>query len=172
MANLPFQQWFFFFEVFYCVNIIPVKLSISLMLIRIASGRTIIVYSQYAIMGMFTAMNLIAAFYIIFQCTPVAAAWDTSLIENGGHCNPPEDLASIYYATTAVNIFTDWFTALLYVISSPSSSKSFLTSDRPIPLLWHVQLSHNEKVSVAALLGLGILYVYTEPPLPLLRSPG
>lgn len=70
------------FEVFYCVNIIPVKLSISLALIRIAEVRLIqsetsrllveiltrwsqqnrkgFIYVQYGVMTMFTIMNMIA----------------------------------------------------------------------------------------------------------------
>ncbi|ORY63386.1 uncharacterized protein BCR38DRAFT_436705 [Pseudomassariella vexata] len=131
--------WFFLFEVFYCVSIIPIKLSISFMLVRIAQNRKIYVYSQYGMMGIFTTMNLIAALYIIFQCNPVAAAWDTDLLIKGGKCNDPVILADIYYATTAVNIVTDWFTALL-----------------PIPLLWNVKLNLNAKLSVAAILGLGV----------------
>ncbi|KAH8900015.1 hypothetical protein GQ53DRAFT_835996 [Thozetella sp. PMI_491] len=132
--------WFFLFEVFYCVTIIPIKLSISLMLVRIAQGRKAYVWSQYVVMGLFTTMNLIAAFYIIFQCSPVATAWDTSLLEKGGSCQPSQYLADIYYATTAVNITTDWFTALM-----------------PIPLLRTVQMNMNTKVTVAFILGLGIL---------------
>jgi hypothetical protein len=54
--------------------------------------------------------------YIIFHCRPVKYAWDTSI---EGKCNTAQTLADIYYATTAVNIVTDWFCALL-----------------PIPLLW------------------------------------
>ena len=37
-----------------------------------------------------------------------------------------------------------------------------LTNLRPIPLLWNVKLNRNAKVSVAAILGLGILYVCTN----------
>ena len=64
--------WFFMFEVFYCVTIIPVKLSIGYMLVRIAQNQKAYIYGQYAIMGMFTVMNLIAALYIVFQCSPVS----------------------------------------------------------------------------------------------------
>ncbi|KAK3488836.1 uncharacterized protein B0T23DRAFT_321132 [Neurospora hispaniola] len=130
--------WFFMFEVFYCVNIIPVKLSISLALIRIAENRKGFIYVQYGVMTMFTIMNMIAGFYIIFQCNPVSAAWDTDAIQDGAKCNPAEYLADIYYATTAVNIFTDWVTAFM-----------------PIPLLWNVQLNRNTKISVICVLGLG-----------------
>jgi hypothetical protein len=109
-------QFFFFFEVFYCAAIIPIKLSISFMLIRIASNKKQYTYSLYAVSAMFTTMNLIAMLYIIFHCRPVNYAWDTSI---EGKCNAAQTLADIYYATTAVNIVTDWFCALL-----------------PIPLLW------------------------------------
>ncbi|KAK6077880.1 hypothetical protein SCUP234_01042 [Seiridium cupressi] len=126
--------WFFLFEVFYCVAIIPIKLSISFMLVRIAENRDWFIYCQYTIMAMFTIMNLIAAFYIIFQCSPVSAAWT-----NEGNCQPAYILADIYYATTAINIFTDWATALM-----------------PIPLLWNVKMNTNAKISVATILGLGI----------------
>lgn len=64
-------------------------------------------------------------------------AWDTST--PGGKCNDPTILEDVYYATTAVNIVTDWFCALL-----------------PVPLLWSVQLNRNAKLSVACLLSLGI----------------
>ncbi|RDW75536.1 hypothetical protein BP6252_06678 [Coleophoma cylindrospora] len=90
-------------------------------------------------MGMFTTMNLIAALYIIFQCNPVSAAWDTELTAEGGHCNDATILANIYYATTAVNIATDWFTAFM-----------------PIPLLWNIKLNLNAKISVGAILSLGV----------------
>lgn len=30
-------------------------------------------------------------------------------------CNDPKILTDIYYATTAVNIATDWFSAFMYV---------------------------------------------------------
>jgi hypothetical protein len=69
-----------------------------------------------------------------------STAWDTSLTDEGGRCNDAKILADIYYATTAVNIATDWFTALM-----------------PIPLLWNVKLNLNAKLSVGAILSLGIL---------------
>ncbi|KAH7384393.1 hypothetical protein DE146DRAFT_770226 [Phaeosphaeria sp. MPI-PUGE-AT-0046c] len=131
------MKFFFLFELFYCAAIIPIKLSISFMLMRIAANKKKYIYSLYAISAMFTAMNVIAFMYIIFHCRPVSYAWDTSI---DGECNPAQTLADIYYATTAVNIVTDWFCALL-----------------PIALLWNVQLNRNAKLSVGVLLSLGIL---------------
>ncbi|GAB1198274.1 hypothetical protein APSETT444_007588 [Aspergillus pseudonomiae] len=85
-------------------------------------------------------MNIIALVFILINCTPPEAAWNPSLLEKGGSCRPAHVLTDIYYATTAVNIATDWVTALM-----------------PIPLLWHVQLDRNTKVSIIGLMGLGIL---------------
>ncbi|KAF2128003.1 hypothetical protein P153DRAFT_319184 [Dothidotthia symphoricarpi CBS 119687] len=131
-------MFFFLFEVFYCAAIIPIKLSISAMLMRIAWGKKKYIHSLYVVSVMFTAMNLIALFYIIFQCSPVRYAWDTS--GSSGKCNPAKTLADIYYATTAINIATDWFCAIL-----------------PVPILWNVQLNRNAKLSVGFILSLGAL---------------
>ncbi|KAI9371060.1 hypothetical protein BJX61DRAFT_548558 [Aspergillus egyptiacus] len=133
------QKFFLIFEVGYCAAIIPIKLSISWMLIRIAEGRRMYIYIQYVTIGIFTVMNVIALIFILTNCIPVQAAWDTSLLENGGHCKPAHVLTDVYYATTAVNIATDWVTALM-----------------PVPLLWNVQLDRNSKMAVMGLMSLGI----------------
>ncbi|KAI0475400.1 hypothetical protein GGR56DRAFT_511463 [Xylariaceae sp. FL0804] len=125
--------YFFLFEVFYCINIIPVKASISLILVRIAQGRRPFIMAQWFIIATFSVINLTGGLYIIFQCAPVSAAWT-----NIGTCNDATILADVYYAVTAVNILTDWTTAFM-----------------PIPLLWNVQMNRNAKMSVAFVLGLG-----------------
>ncbi|GES57163.1 hypothetical protein ATEIFO6365_0001045000 [Aspergillus terreus] len=134
------QKFFLIFEVGYVAAIIPIKLSISWMLIRVAEGRKMYVYVQYCVIGLFATMNIIALIFILINCIPVEANWDKSLLEKGGHCQPPHVLADIYYATTAVNILTDWVTAMM-----------------PIPLLWHVQLERSAKASIIGLMSLGAL---------------
>ncbi|KAL4919807.1 hypothetical protein BDW62DRAFT_34045 [Aspergillus aurantiobrunneus] len=134
------QKFFLIFEVGYCAAIIPIKLSISWMLIRVAEGRKGYIYIQYATIAIFTLMNVVALIFILTNCIPVEAAWESSLLENGGHCQPAHVLTDVYYATTAVNIATDWVTALM-----------------PIPLLWNVQLDRNSKTAVIGLMSLGIL---------------
>ncbi|KAJ5233304.1 uncharacterized protein N7469_005070 [Penicillium citrinum] len=133
------QKFFLIFEVGYCAAIIPIKLSISWMLIRVAEGRKFYVYVQYTVIAMFTLMNIIALIFILVNCIPVEAAWDAEALANGGHCQPSYVLADVYYACTAVNIFTDWVTAFL-----------------PVPLLWKVQINRNTKISIIGLMGLGI----------------
>ncbi|CAK3773614.1 hypothetical protein DOTSEDRAFT_66792 [Lecanosticta acicola] len=132
------MMWFFFFEVFFCIAIIPVKLSISLMLMRVAGPKKHYIWALWGMSSLFILSNLISFFYIIFRCNPVSYAWDTSI--PGGSCLPAIALADVYYADTAVNILADWFCALL-----------------PIPLLWNLKLNTNAKISVGFLLCLGVL---------------
>ncbi|EGP82560.1 uncharacterized protein MYCGRDRAFT_16614, partial [Zymoseptoria tritici IPO323] len=79
------MMWFFFFEIFFCVAIIPIKLSIAFMLMRIAGPKRI-----------YTTI-----------------LWVVTVLTPEGQCLPTKDLADIYYADTAVNIITDWCCALL-----------------------------------------------------------
>lgn len=70
--DLHGRQWFFLFEIFYCICVILVKLSISFMLIRVAGPMEKYRHTLYAVSAIFTIMNLIALFYIVFQCQPVS----------------------------------------------------------------------------------------------------
>ena len=105
------RLWFFLFEVFFCISIIFIKLSIAFMLARIASPMRHYVYALWSLSALVTLMNLVALFYIVFDCAPVAYFWDYSI--KNGSCKASEGLADIYYADTAVNIAVDWFCALL-----------------------------------------------------------
>ncbi|GKZ27759.1 hypothetical protein AbraIFM66951_006602 [Aspergillus brasiliensis] len=133
------QKFFLIFELGYCSAIIPIKLSISWMLIRVAEGRKAYLYTQYVVIVVFVLMNIIALILILTHCIPIDAVWNRELLEQGGHCQPSYVLADGYYACTAVNILTDWVTALM-----------------PVPLLWNVQLNRNTKISIVGLMGLGI----------------
>ena len=94
------MQFFFLFEVFYCAAIIPIKLAISIMLIRIASNKPLYTQCLYVVSGMFIIMNLIAMLYIIFHCTPVRygnlGAFEASSINNcySGTRGTPQYLAA------------------------------------------------------------------------------
>lgn len=41
------------------------------MLIRVAEGRKLYVYTQYAIIALFTTMNVIALIFILVNCIPI-----------------------------------------------------------------------------------------------------
>ncbi|KAK3074099.1 hypothetical protein LTR53_003746 [Teratosphaeriaceae sp. CCFEE 6253] len=131
-------MWFWLFEIFWCLAVIPVKLSISFMLGRIAVAHRPLIIGLYVMSALFTTLTLLGFFYIIFRCTPISYAWDTTT--PSGKCQPEHILAGIYYAITAINIAIDWYCALL-----------------PIPLLWNAPLDLRTKLSVAFLLSLGVL---------------
>lgn len=111
ITNLPHQKWFFFFEIFFCIAIIPIKLSISLMLMRVAGPKKNYTYALWGMASLFILANTISFLYILLRCTPISFAWNTTT--PGGSCLPSRDLADVYYADTAVNILTDWFCALM-----------------------------------------------------------
>jgi hypothetical protein len=124
--------------------------------IRIATSKKAYVRALWITSAMFIIMNIISLFVIIFHCNPISWAWDTTTA--GGHCNSNAILTNIYYADTAVNIFTDWFCAILFVNTiSDVISKLLISVSSPIPLLWSIQLNRNAKVSVVFLLSLGVL---------------
>lgn len=130
--------WFFLFEVFFCIAIVLIKLSISFMLARVAAPMRKFVYGLWVMAALVTTMNLISLFYIVFRCKPVSYFWDFTI--EGGYCQPSQKLAAIYYADTAINIAGDWFCALT-----------------PIPLLWNLQMNKNAKLASGFLLSLGVL---------------
>jgi len=66
------MKWFFMFEIFFCVAIIFIKLSISFMLARIAAPFRGYVYALWTAAALVTTMNLIALLYIVFQCSPIS----------------------------------------------------------------------------------------------------
>lgn len=66
------RLWFFCFEVCFCIAVVPIKLSISFMLARIADPKRKYVYALWGMSGLMTTMNLISLFYIVFECKPVA----------------------------------------------------------------------------------------------------
>ncbi|KAK5114356.1 hypothetical protein LTR62_002608 [Meristemomyces frigidus] len=134
-------MWFWLFEVFWCLAVVPIKLSLALTigrLGRIASGKQPYIYAIYVLTAILTAITMAGMFYIIFRCTPVSYAWNTTT--PNGHCQATEIVAAIYYATTAINILVDWVCALL-----------------PIPLLWNAPLTKQAKLSIGFLLSLGVL---------------
>lgn len=66
------RQWFWLFEIFWCMSVIPVKLSISCMLGRIAVAKRPYMIVLYVMSGLLTFMTLLGMFYIAFRCTPVS----------------------------------------------------------------------------------------------------
>ncbi|KAG5926035.1 hypothetical protein E4U42_003721 [Claviceps africana] len=120
----------------YILNMMFVKLSIGLFLLRIATKkpyiwviRTVLIVIALWSIGLFT--------WDIFQCSPIAKQWDYRLTD--GNCAGADEVLTAAYALSVMTVVTDWFFALI-----------------PIPMLWEVKMTMQAKVTVFAILGLGI----------------
>ncbi|EAT91922.2 hypothetical protein SNOG_00427 [Parastagonospora nodorum SN15] len=120
----------------FCLAAIPVKWAICFTLLRIADKRRAYMWSIYAIMAAVFLVMASTTVYEFFHCTPIQMNWKKV---PGGSCKPQSNITGFSFALSAVSIFSDWFCALC-----------------PIPLLWNVQIDIRVKISIIALLGLGV----------------
>ena len=74
----------------------------------------------------------------IFQCSPVRAAYDITILPADKKC---VNINAFYLANAAVNIFTD-----------------ILTYTLPFPLVTRLQIPRKQKIGVGVMLCLGLLY--------------
>lgn len=74
---------------------------------------------------------------IAFACTNLALRWDTSV---AGTCWPQHTAQLLGYVDAALNIATDIFFALVI----------------PVPLFWNLNVNRYTRISLIAILGLGI----------------
>jgi hypothetical protein len=86
--------------------------------------------------GMLIAWTIGALFSGIFQCDPIARAWNKEL---PGHC-----INSVVYfrAIASTNLITDVFILVL-----------------PVPIVWELNRPIGERAALIAIFGLGALYV-------------
>ncbi|KAI1126072.1 hypothetical protein F5Y10DRAFT_279079 [Nemania abortiva] len=124
----------------YVLNMWLIKLSIGLFLFRLAVQRRYkyILAGSIIVVGIW---SLVLFFWNIFQCTPVPAQWDYTILTSdpSSHCVSANDVVSAAYALSALTVLSDWLYALL-----------------PIPMLWQVKMTAQAKWSVIAVLGLGV----------------
>lgn len=124
----------------YVSNMWLIKLSIGLFLFRLAARRRYqyILGISIAVVGIW---SLVLFFWNVFQCSPVQAQWDYTILEKDpkAHCVSVDEIVNAAYALSALTILSDWLYALL-----------------PIPMIWHVKMTIQAKWSVVGVLGLGV----------------
>ncbi|GAW16977.1 hypothetical protein ANO14919_064260 [Xylariales sp. No.14919] len=124
----------------YVLNMWIIKLSIGLFLFRLAVQKRYkwILGVSIIIVGIW---SLALFFWNIFQCSPVPAQWDYTILTSDptSHCVSADEVVSAAYALSALTILSDWLYALL-----------------PIPMIWQVKMSAQAKWSVIAVLSLGV----------------
>ncbi|KAI0400568.1 hypothetical protein F4802DRAFT_476994 [Xylaria palmicola] len=124
----------------YVSNMWLIKLSIGLFLFRLAVRKRYkyILGISIVVVGIW---SLVLFFWNIFQCSPVAAQWDYTILttDPGSHCVSVDEIVSAAYALSALTVLSDWLYALI-----------------PIPMIWQVKMTAQAKWSVIAVLSLGI----------------
>ncbi|KAF2970417.1 hypothetical protein GQX73_g3156 [Xylaria multiplex] len=120
----------------YVIVLYIAKLSVALVLLRIAvtskGVRILIICSIVAL----TIWTTVTTFIVAFQCRPLSLAWGEG---TKGTCLPAAVLANTGYSISAMDI-----------------ASSFLYAGLPAYLLKGVQLSTRVKASIIVLLGLGV----------------
>lgn len=111
-----------------------IKLTLLFFYYRIFSPQTTVKYFIIGGIVFVACINTALFFATVFECSPVALLWDSSL---SGHCINSEVLP---YISGAVSSATDIFVLIL-----------------PIRLLWSLNLNYARKVRLIAVFGLGIL---------------
>ncbi|KAL7268336.1 hypothetical protein RUND412_009040 [Rhizina undulata] len=112
-----------------------VKMSICFFLLRLAVKPIYrrICYGLLIFTGLY---NISCTFEIVFQCKPIARAWDRTI---EGQCMSSSVLTGLSYTYNTVCISMDFFLVAL-----------------PILMLWDVKIRRRKKAMICIILGLGI----------------
>ncbi|KAI0458016.1 hypothetical protein F5B21DRAFT_59407 [Xylaria acuta] len=124
----------------YVSNMWLIKLSIGLFLFRLAVRNRYkwVLGGSIVIVGIW---SITLFFWNIFQCNPVPAQWDYTILTNDlkSHCVSADEIVIAAYALSALTILSDWLYALI-----------------PIPMVWQAKMTAQAKWSVIAVLSLGV----------------
>lgn len=113
------------------------KISICFFLLRIPVERYFIRPIQVAIVFLIIT-NIVLTLVWIFQCKPIARAWDTRI---PGSCLSTGQLQRVIVSQAIISIISDFALALF-----------------PILLLWRVKIALRIKAGLCALMALGLMY--------------
>ncbi|KAG6264519.1 hypothetical protein E4U48_006236 [Claviceps purpurea] len=120
----------------YILNMMFIKLSIGIFLLRIATQKAYI-WAIRIVLVIITLWSIGLFIWNLFQCTPIEKQWDFRITD--GQCAGAGEVLTAAYALSVMTIVTDWFFALI-----------------PIPMLWGVKMSTQAKTTVILILSLGI----------------
>jgi hypothetical protein len=128
------------------------KLSIGIFLLRLAVTRAsrIIIY---VIIGVVEVYGAFYFFLFVLQCRPSSYFW-TQYTGGTGTCIDPKITVDATYAYSAISCVADWALGLM-----------------PIFLIWDVQMDMRTKMSVAAILSVGAMYVPPQATTPYSLNP-
>lgn len=104
-SPLTLQQWQAIATTIYVLNMVLIKLSIGVFLLRLAVWTSYkwILWISFVV---FTLWGLGIFIWDIFQCNPVAKQWDFRI--EGGSCASPDAIIASAYALSALTVLSDW----------------------------------------------------------------
>ncbi|KAH0437136.1 integral membrane protein [Colletotrichum camelliae] len=140
-ADIPSQLYLIraseyqtYWEVLYFISSTIIKCAIGFTCVRLDRRKRVTV-----IMGINMAVMVIVAIlalvFVFANCTPLAATWNPAL----GTCQKVISLQTVSYIVSAIQMITDWTCAII-----------------PFFIVAGLQMSQRKKVSVCAILGLGL----------------
>lgn len=131
-----FYQMDFANQLLYHPVLALTKISILLFYHRLSVSGNFRV-SVNVLIGINIALTVSIFFADLFQCTPVAFAWNAAI--PGGKCM---NTKAFYISSAALNIVSDFAVLLL-----------------PIPMVWQLKINTRKKIALISLFSLGGLYV-------------
>ncbi|KAH6716976.1 hypothetical protein DL95DRAFT_394894 [Leptodontidium sp. 2 PMI_412] len=131
-------KWWWACEPVYVLSNMALKLSIGIMLYRIAVSR---VHKAiiWTVMIVHTLYGAFFFFLFVLQCQPSAYFW-TQYTGGKGKCINPNITVAATYGYSAISCWTDWTMAIL-----------------PVFLIWNLQMNIRTKISVAMILSMGAI---------------
>jgi hypothetical protein len=92
----------------YVLDMMLIKLSIAIFLLRL-SVQNVYKYILWGSIFVVTIWSLVTFFWNLFQCKPVEAQWDFTILNSGkGTCVSTEEVVSAAYAISVMTILSDW----------------------------------------------------------------
>ncbi|KAK6063098.1 cation-transporting atpase 4 [Seiridium cupressi] len=129
------KKWFLFAQLFYVLSTVPIKAAICVALLRITT-RKLYRWILYGVVALASVACIVTDVVLLTWCKPVSATWDSST----GTCGNADVITNVSYFISACSVITDWTCAIL-----------------PAFILWEVQLKWKVKLSVAIILGVGVI---------------
>ncbi|KAH7241313.1 hypothetical protein BKA59DRAFT_528924 [Fusarium tricinctum] len=123
-----------YWEILYFTSSTVIKCAIGFTCIRVDSRRRV-VFPIYVNMAVMVIVTILALTFVFANCKPVAATWNPGL----GTCQKKVSLQTVSYIVSAIQMVTDWVCAAI-----------------PCFIVAGLQMSRRRKISVIAILGLGV----------------
>jgi len=101
VSDLTFYQWQAFATLSYIANMLFIKLSIALFLLRIAVKRTYVWILRISMM-VIAIWSVAIWIYDLFQCIPVQAQWDYTI--KGAKCVSGSSFIAAAYSISVMTV--------------------------------------------------------------------